>query len=184
LPNPEVFIDPTSGWTESQVKYKSAVDFINGKGDGDGAHDQRGGNSTNGIDVIVYDGPTVGNANLAIAGWTAVYGGIEKYMWSADDGKTWKECTLYNMEKFSSVGADHPIIKTANNFIGVSGYSVAQHSDKIVYQGNEGKPSGISAQLTDYVGKTVNVIFAAVPVKEPNTLCLIARVTNVNVVAQ
>lgn len=177
-PNPENYIDPESGWKKSDLKYKSAIDFINGKGDGNGAYDQRGGTHTNGIDVITFDGPTAGNAYLSIAGWTVVDKGIAKYMWSADDGKTWNECVLYNRDSYASIAAGSAILAVAKNVVG---YDYFDYQANSIYQGSEGKPSGIAAQLTDYVGKTVNVIFAAVPATESDSLCLIAYIKNVRV---
>lgn len=179
-PNPESYIDPESGWKESELKYQSAIDYINGKGDGDGSYDQRGGTSGKGIDVLTFDGPTAGNAYLAIAGWTVIDKGVQKYMWSADDGKTWNECVLYNRGKFETVGADNGIIRVANNTFG---YDYLEYQANSIYQGAEGSPSGIAAHLTDYVGKTVNVIFAAVPATESDSLCLIGYIKNVRVYA-
>ncbi|MBQ8407964.1 MAG: hypothetical protein IJY39_03790 [Clostridia bacterium] len=177
-PNPETFIDPASGWTESDLTYRSAIDFINGTGDGSGAHDQRGGTSEKGIDILTFDGPTADNAYLAIAGWTVIDKGVEKYMWSADDGKTWNECVLFGRETFATVDAGNGIIAVANNMFG---YNYLQYQANSIYQGSENVPSGIAAHLTDYVGETVNVIFAAVPATETDKLCLIAYIKNVRV---
>ena len=43
--------------------------------------------------------------------------------------------------------------------------------------------AGVAANLTDYIGQTVDVTFAAVPNSDPNGLCYIAHVLNVKVVA-
>lgn len=179
-PNPEVFIDPASGWKESGLKYRSAIDFINGKGDGSGAYDQRGGTSDRGIDILTFNGPTADNAYLAIAGWTVIDKGVSKYMWSADDGKTWNECVLFGRDSFATVNAGNGIIAVANNMFG---YDYLEYQANSIYQGSEGSASGISAHLTDFIGKTVNVIFAAVPETETDSLCLIAYIKNVRVYA-
>jgi hypothetical protein len=175
------YIDTESGYHPSLTPYVSSIDFINGKGKENGSPLNRGGNFKNGIDVIEYDGSTVGDAYLAIAGWTMVYEGVEKYVWSADGGKTWHDATLYNRSGFSTIGESNGIITAANGFFNISGYNCYNYSSNSVYQGSGGNPSGVSAQLTDYAGQTVDVIFAVVPANDPDSLCLIACIKNVHV---
>ena len=177
-PDLENYIDPESGWSKSDLTYRSAIDFINGIGDGDGPYDLRGGTSAKGIDILTFDGPTAGNAYLAIAGWTVIDKGVEKYMWSVDGGKTWHECVLYNTKSFATVTASNGIIGVANNLFG---YDYLEYQANSIYQGSENLSSGISAHLTDYIGETVNVIFAAVPKTDTDSLCLIAYIKDVRV---
>ena len=179
--SPNYYVDPASGWTVSDVRYASMIDFINGHGDGDGPYDSRGTNSDKPLDLIDYRGATVDGGKLALAGWAIAEGGIEKYMWTADGGKTWNECTLYNRNGFSDVTGNPGIYDSAKHFFSSSGYDVATHPDKIVFQGVEGTPSGICADLSAYTGQTVDVAFALVPNTDSDGLCLMTVVRGVEV---
>ncbi len=185
------YIDPDNeqGYTKSETPYVSAIDFINGLGDGD-PNDQAFNNYRShqviGPKVVNFDGGTVGNAYLVLAGWTAVYEGIEKYVWSADGGKTWHDATLYNR---SSLGAAEGGIKDAGDShftaSGIAGFDPDTYDQSYyagsVYQGAYGTPSGVAAHLTDYIGQEVDVTFAVVPKNAPTTLCLIGHIENVRV---
>ena len=181
--DPASLIDPASGWTVSNIRYASMIDFINGAGDGDGAHDSRGSNSDKGLDRIDYNGKTVDGGKLALAGWAVAEGGIEMYMWSADGGKTWQECTLYNRNGYNPVGGNPGILAAGNQFFQSSGYEVTEHPDKIIFQGIEGSPSGVCADLSAYVGQTVDVVFALVPTADTDGLCIMTVIHGVTVEA-
>ena len=180
--NPASLIDPASGWNASNVRYACMIDFINGKGDGDGAYDSRGSNSDKGLDKITYNGTTEKDGKLALAGWAVAQGGIDKYMWSADGGKTWNECSLHNRNGFSDVTGNPGIHDSAKQFFSSTGYDVATHPDKIVFQGSEGIPSGVCADLSAFTGNTVDVIFALVPLDDPDGLCIMAVIEGVQVI--
>ena len=175
------YIDPSSGFTVSDVRFKACVDFINGAGDGDGPYNSRGSNSDKGLDVITYNAGTVDGGKLAYAGWSVAKGGIKTYMWSADGGKTWQECILYNRGSFGSLTPDAGIAAAGNSFLAGSGYDVMEHPDKIVFQGTEGAPSGICADLSAYAGQTVDVVFAIVPNADPTGLCITTVICGVTV---
>ncbi|MBE6558217.1 MAG: hypothetical protein E7661_04315 [Ruminococcaceae bacterium] len=179
--NPNYYVDPTSGWTISDVRYASMIDFINGKGDGDGAYDARGTNSDKPLDLMDYNNSTVDGSKLALAGWAVANGGIDKYMWSADGGKTWQECSLYAQTSFGDVSLNEGIANSANQFFSASGYKVTEHPDKIVFQGTEGIPSGVCADLAAYAGQKVDVIFALVPLNDSDGLCIMTVVRGVEV---
>ncbi len=175
------YVDFASGWTVSDVRYMGRIDFINGTGDGDGAYNSRGTSSDSPLDKIEYKGTTVDGGKLAIAGWAIAKGGVEKYMWSADGGKTWQECSLYNQAAFGGLTAGQGIAAAADNFFASVGYDVMENPDKIVFQGNEGRPSGVCADLSSYAGKTVDVVFALVPIEDPDGLCIITVIEQVQV---
>jgi hypothetical protein len=174
-------VDPASGWTVSGVRYASMIDFINGHGDGDGPYNSRGTNSDKPLDFIDYKNTTVDGGKLALAGWAIAEGGIEKYMWTADGGKTWNECSLYNRAGFSDVTGNAGIYDSAKHYFSSTGYDVATHPDKIVFQGIEGDPSGVCADLSDFAGQTVDVVFALVPNDDSDGLCIMAVVQGVEV---
>ncbi len=175
------YVDPSCGFTVSDVRSTAFIDFINGIGDGDGAYNSRGSSSDKGLDTIAYDNKTVDGGKLALAGWAVARGGIKTYMWSADGGKTWQECTLYNRDAFGTLAAGSGIANAGNSFLAGSGYDVMQHPDKIVFQGAEGNPSGICADLAAYKGQTLDVVFAIVPNDDPTGLCPVAVIGGVTV---
>ena len=174
-------IDPASGYEVANVRFTAFIDFINGTGDGDGPYNSRGSNTDKGLDIIDYNGKTVDGGKLALAGWAVAKGGIQTYMWSADGGKTWQECTLYNRSSFSALTEGSGIAGAGNSFLAGSGYDVLEHPDKVVFQGSEGTASGICADLAAYKGQTVDVIFAIVPNAEPGGLCIVTVVRGVTV---
>lgn len=174
------YVDVSSGYTVSSVRYVSFIDFINGAGDGDGAYNSRGSGSDKGLDIMEYNGSTVDGGKLALAGWAVARGGIHKYVWSADGGKTWQECSLYGRDGFSPLTEGSGIANAGNGFFAGS-YDVMEHPDHIVFQGAEGTPSGICADLSAYGGKTLDVVFAIVPNEEPDGLCIVTVVTGVTV---
>ncbi len=179
--NPHHYVDPASGWTVSDIRYASMIDYINGRGDGNGAHDSRGTNSDKPLDRIEYAHTTVDGGKLALAGWAIARGGIETYMWSADGGKTWQECTLYKRAGFDPVAGNPGILGAANQFFAASAYDVTEHPDRIIFQGMEGTPSGVCADLAAYAGQTVDVIFALVPTADSGGLCIMAVIQGVTV---
>lgn len=179
--DPEDYIDPSSGWTATSVRYSGMIDYINGEGDGDGAYNARGGNTNKGVDLFDLNNVPVEGNKLVLTGWAIAEGGIDKYMWSADGGVTWHECVLYGRESFQILNASDGIAAAANSFFASSGYNVLEHPDKIVFQGTEGVPSGVTADLSAYAGQTVDVIVGLVPLSDPDGLGLIAVVRGVEV---
>ncbi len=175
------YVDVSSGMTVSNVRFTAFIDFINGVGDGDGAYNSRGSSSDKGLDILDYNGTTVDSGKLAIAGWAVARGGIDKYMWSADGGKTWQDCTLYNRSGFNPLIEGSGIANAGNEFLAGSGYDVLNHPDKIVFQGAEGTPSGVCADLSAYAGQTVDVAFAILPNDDPDGLCIAVVIRGVTV---
>ena len=174
-------VDASSGYSASDVRFTAFIDFINGTGDGDGPYNSRGSSSDKGLDIIDYNASTVDGGKLAIAGWAVARGGIKTYMWSADGGKTWQECSLYGRAAFDPLTPSNGITNAGNGFLAGTGYDVLEHPDKIVFQGVEGAPSGVCAELAAYAGQTVDVIFAIVPNDQPQGLCPIVLITGVSV---
>jgi hypothetical protein len=105
-----------------------------------------------------------------------IYEGVEKYMWSADGGKTWTECKLHGMSDFAVLSETSGIIKVADRYFNDPNYSSYQYSAKASYQ-----TGGIAADLSAFAGQTVNVTIAAVPLNDPDGLCLLAHIKNVTV---
>ena len=73
------------------------------------------------------------------------------------------------------------IYDSATQYFSSTGYDVAEHPDKIVFQGIEGDPSGVCADLKDFAGQTLDVVFALVPNADSDGLCIMAVIQGVTV---
>ena len=166
----------------SSVTYFGRIDTLNGYGPSfttGTPYNSRGSNSSAGIATFKYNGKTLEDLHMVFAGWSLAIGGVEKYVWSID-GKTWHDAKIYN--KPGIVNAGSSMVKYANEGCGRTDFDqfVANSS----YQGGTGGPAtaaGLAADLSAYEGQTVNVTFALVPVTEPNSVCILAHVTGVEV---
>lgn len=182
-----VYIDPENdrGYVESEVPYCAFIDMINAEGEfGSATFSYRGGNSTIGIDTFYFNRETFKDGSLVFTGWTVVEGGFEKFVWSADNGKTWHDAGFRNMNAFGNGGQAH--LDAASKQLNGYQFVDADSAKKSVYQsvvGSGDKVAGVAAYLGElYAGQTVDVVYAAVPKSDPNGLCLIAYVKNVTVV--
>ncbi len=169
------YIDPASGFSGSDKTYGSTLDFINGK-----AVVNAGGNSKYGASVIEWDSVTMDNCGLVFAGWAVADGGIAKYVWSADNGKTWFAIDPHIIEGVGS-GAGDAHYYVVSLKIGPSSFSAGSNKNSI-FQHNDG--GGLMANLAAYEGQTVDVIFAAIPEKDQQALCLLAVVKGVEVIGE
>ena len=107
---------------------------------------------------------------IKVSGWAIVQGGVNKYMWSADYGKTWNDCS--GTVSDGTVNKDQRAAwydGTASN----TDATATTLSKNMLF-------TNIAADLSDYVGKTVDVIFAAKPAGS-DALCPVARIDNVAV---
>ncbi len=181
--NKEEYIDPSSSYTKSNLAYCSALDMINGMGaNGAATLSARGGSSKTGVDRILYGGTTFEDNCLVFSGWSVVDGGISKYVWSVDDGKTWNDATLYGRSSIFNAGDS--VITAAQQKLGITFADAASTKVKASYQcaaGSGKNCNGIAADLSDYEGQWVDVTFAAVPVKNTSTLCVLDFVEDVYV---
>ena len=189
-------IDPTTGkeyeikynrnenYHDSTVAHGSCLEGVNGKKLAGGL----GGSTLKGPEIYSLKSNTLADSLVYITGWTVVEGGFSKIVWSADGGKTWNDASFYNLTKFGNGGKDHITVAQGrlNNeytFIDAkaSYTGITYQGTKFAYYSESG--AGIAANLTDYIGQTVDVTFAAIPNSDPNGLCYIAQILNVRVVA-
>ncbi|MBR4032081.1 MAG: hypothetical protein IKJ07_05025 [Clostridia bacterium] len=176
------YIKAESGKVICEAPYLSRIDFINGKGDGDGFFDNRGGSSnlTGYIDVMDLKNFDLGAQYIVLSGWAMVYGGWNGMVYSIDGGLTWQETTLYNMDAFGE--ASDAMIAATEGATGHGGF--AAYKESCNFQGGEttlDQAIGIKADLSAYAGQTVNITFAAVSAENNNELCLIMHFKNVTV---
>ena len=120
---------------------------------------------------------------LGITGWAMAEGGIQKYVWSADGGKTWSDCSgspktrdlvntdYENMFYDASSGYDANLKNNHDFEDSIDGLFGGVHT-------NHG--SMLKADLSSYVGQVVDVIFAAKP-NGSDVYVPIGRVDNVSV---
>lgn len=72
-------------YSETKTLYASQIDSVNGTANIKTASNQTGfGTYT---DITVREDKTI-----LLKGWAAVDGGVTKYVWTADGGKTWNDC--------------------------------------------------------------------------------------------
>ena len=114
-----------------------------------------------------------------------VYEGIEKFVWSADGGKTWHDAEIYGRESFAPATGGIKNAGDAHFAVTVEGFNKDTYNQDYyagsAYQSSHNTPAGVAAHLTDYIGKEVSVTFAVVPKNDPTGLCLIGHITNVRV---
>lgn len=171
------------GYKASSVHYFARFDSINGYGPGKatGVAFDTGSNDVSGFSIIDYNGNTLENNYLVLAGWNLVKGGVQKYVWSADGGETWNDIQLYQMSAADAASAGMLDFAKIKYPLSVDFSNDLQNS---AYQGGLSGPAsakGIAADLSQYVGQTVDVTFAVVPVAESDSLCILAHIKGVSV---
>ena len=177
------YVDPESGYTESTVKYAACIDMLNGWGIGDSKRFSNiGASSIKEPDVLDYGVTTVNGYQLIFTGWCVADGGISKYVWSADGGKTWNDA-IPTSGKINDGNDEH--IKTASSRLG--GYTFADPAatrKNVTFQGTVGggaKVNGLVADLSAYAGQNLEVTFGLVPAAAADTICVAVHVKNVQV---
>ena len=125
--------------------------------------------------VITVTGVTAdANCQINLNGWCAVDGGVYKYVWSVDGGKTWNEDFL-NSERIKT--------PTSNDIVSAGqSYSGKTFSDLEGAKTNaQFQSGGINIDLSEYAGSTLTVTFAAVPVKDADKVTPILIIEDVAV---
>ena len=114
---------------------------------------------------------------LSITGWAIVEGGVDKYVWSADLGKTWYDCTGV------------PTTAGINTEQRACWYDGKMEADSTLnknawFEGSGGEAltgnNMLTADLSKYVGQAVDVIFCAKPV-DSDVYVPVGRIDNVGV---
>jgi hypothetical protein len=152
-------IDPEANVTISTLPFGAALDLVNGA-----VTLKATGSKQN--PPLILSGLTANAAlSLIIEGRCLVDGGVEKYVWSADGGKTWNDC-----------GGLKNATTTSDEFLNATIPYSGEFSDpegaKQKAQFMQGS-GGILIDLKAYKDQIVDVIFAAVPTKEPDNLVIV-----------
>ncbi len=182
---PSQMIHPDSAYKRTDLVYSGYIDGVNGKALGGGFHFKADAVVINLSENAIAD-DSIANPSthkgtfVVLSGWLAVQGGVEKYVWSTD-GITWQDASMYNRTELNTAG--EAILTAATNRIGGQYTFTAADAGNGSFQGIT-MPRGIAADLSDYIGQSVNVIFAAIPKNAPDTLCPIVCIANVKVTEQ
>jgi hypothetical protein len=171
------------GYTASTVPYFARVDSINGYGPNcvTGSAFDAGSNDVAGVVSIAFNNNSTADKCIVLAGWNLVKGGVEKYVWSADGGKTWNDAKEYKSGVLQN--ASSGMVSYATAKYGCSADFFADLA-KSSYQGSLNGPAsanGLAADLSAYAGQSVNVTFAAVPATDTDSLCIVANITGIKV---
>ena len=150
------YLNPESGYTQSTVAFGAHLDSICGKTVNLGSSSMSG--------ITTYKGAMINkNYQISFKGWCAADGGITEYMYSLDGGITW---TALDADKFYN--ASSGIVEGAEGKAKVT-FADAETSKKNgAFQG-----APVTIDLSDYKDRTVDVIIAAIPEKEPGSLMLL-----------
>ena len=155
----KTYIDPSSGYTESTLPFRTLVDSINGSAVVLNTSSSQG-------NVKTYSMATVTkNMKITIEGWACVESGVNKYVWSADGGKTWID--FPNQDKLGN--ATDAMIENANE-------SKITFTDNTAAKKNgsfKTSTTPLVLDLSAYEGQIVDVTIAAVPEADTSTLVLL-----------
>ena len=127
----------------------------------------------NGIKTVT--GATVDeNCQINLNGWCAVDGGVSKYVWSVDGGITWNEDFL-NSDRIKTP-TSNDIVNTGQSYSGKTFADLESAKTNAQFQNG-----GINIDLSAYAGTTVDIIFAAVPVADTNSVVRLLNIQGVEV---
>ena len=182
---PEVLVDPSSGYTHAKLEYGAQIDKING------INNSVQGGSKAGVTIVKHNASTIADHTvdnraevegyyLAIGGWCVVEGGVSKYVWSADGGKTWHEATPYGR---SAGSASQPMIEAAYARSNKTyNFTIDTDAANGTYQGAQGSnPTGLGICLEEYKGQSVNIIYGVIPAKDTSSVLPLFYITGVKV---
>ncbi len=160
LPFIRTYIDPESGYTKSSLPFGSIIDSINGVAVKLNNYSVKNGVSTYSMATVTKD------MKISLAGWACVEGGVNRYVWSVDGGKTWND--FPGQEKLGKA-SDAMIENT-------EGANKTPFSDAAASKNNgnfQATTVPLTADLSAYQGQTVDITIAAVPAADTDTLVLL-----------
>ena len=160
------YLDPESGYRESKVPYGAILDSINGIV-------QRAFFTSSKANIALKsDLGALDSTEMTICGWCGAEGGINKYVWSADNGKTWNDFEGNLSDAYDA------IITAAEEQCG------KKFADPEAAKKNAAFQSiGITADLSQYSGQTVDITIGAIPASdsEEKTIILMYHFTSVKI---
>ena len=154
------YIDPESGYVKSEVAFGAVIDFVSGI-----PYNTSSATSLNGVTVI-YDSAVTSNYTLVIQGWCAADGGIDKYVYSIDGGKTWIEISGKYLTPSGTAIVEQAQKKSGKTFADLT----ASNKNSSFQKGATG---GLVIDLSAFKGETVDLVLAAVPAGKENELIVL-----------
>ena len=160
-PYVKTYIDPSSGYTQSDVVFAAQLDYVNKPVDDKVIAFQA--NTKVGMNMV-YGYNAMDDKTLMLHGWLAAIGGINKLVWSADGGKTWNDC----------VGTPGPASDAIASAVFTRNALVIDESAIAACKKNGSfQASGIVVDLSAYAGQKVDLIFAAIPASDTEAKTLL-----------
>lgn len=163
-PYVKTYIDPNSGYTQSDAIFSTQLDYIN-KAVNSSVVSFNNCAKVGGICTVNgYD--ALPDNTFTLTGWAIVHGGISKYVWSADGGKTWND--VAGTPQDASTGIVDALV--ARNNVTLTDEEKEASKANASFQG-----SHLTVDLSAYAGQEVDLIFAAIPAScvEQNELVLL-----------
>lgn len=154
---------------DTDTLHINSVDTINGNGalgeDGKYApfFSDLSGSATVKLDAVTAGKTTDKNGNITLNGWFGVSGGVNRYVWSIDGGKTWIDFTEGAKDGEPMEGFYHSVS---------NGVESTQN----------GLFDALTINLSEYKGKTLNVWVGAVANLNLDDVIVICEINNLRVV--
>ena len=153
---------------ETEPQYKSTTlpfvahcDFIGDETVGKSVHSK----SSNKCVLKGYE--TDESAFLRVSGWCIIEGGVSKYVWSMDGGKTW-----YDIEGNRNYG-NSAMLDAAERTL-----NYTFESELTVVNAHFQGCGTLIIDLYDYRGETLNIIIGAVPMEDESSVATLFYVSN------
>ncbi len=146
-------------YTITDLPFVAHCDYIGENAIGKGTNS----NSTDPCEIKKQRLPD--NNELAISGWCIIEGGVSKYVWSIDGGQTWNDVggtrNYGNSDMLSSA-------QNTLNYTFESEFTLINAH----FQGC----GTLRIDLSEYSGESLNIIIAAVPLNDENTIAYLFQI--------
>lgn len=153
-------IHPDSGFTKADVAFGANLGYVNGERQNNFISNSGNGGKQEHTGAIVNE-----EGRIYLRGWCAVDGGVSKYVWSID-GLNWFD--VGGTENVKAPGSPD-IVNTAQAHSGKTFTDLAGAYTNAQFQTG----TGIYLDLSEYKDQTVDVLFAAIPASDTDTLVLL-----------
>ena len=134
------------------------------------------------------------NKQISVSGYMACTGGVERYVWSADNGRTWYDvntqamsnATEAQMEQASASAENSTVRRTSAKLGAQANYGGNAYKCEFANFTNDDGRNGAFTLTVDLAGTkyesqpNLDIIIAAVPRKNINARCELLRITNFN----
>jgi hypothetical protein len=157
-----IFADE-SAYRESRALFGTNMDTVNGTASNKSSSTATG--------LYTYTDITAKDDNtILLKGWAAVDGGITKYVWTADGGKTWNDCGGKCYSVASNEDPSKDIVLVGQKRSGGTFGNVEATKKNAGFQGD-----GLIIDLSAYAGTTepLDIYFCAVTESNPGNVVIL-----------